>query len=54
MIRDRPSRDSHPFSQAMVNETFDFYFRNYTHHFAKDVFADALASIPQVRGALGR
>lgn len=32
----------------MVNETFDFYFRNYTTHFAKDVFADALATIPQV------
>ncbi|KAG2442407.1 hypothetical protein HXX76_002493 [Chlamydomonas incerta] len=47
LITDRPSRDQHPFSQAMVNETFDFYFRNYTHHFAKDVFAEALACIPQ-------
>eukprot|EP00198_Chlamydomonas_reinhardtii_P002710 XP_001692046.1 predicted protein [Chlamydomonas reinhardtii] len=47
MMSDRPSRNSHPFSQAMVNETFDFYFRNYTHHFAKEVFAEALACIPQ-------
>ncbi|KAG2448173.1 hypothetical protein HYH02_006758 [Chlamydomonas schloesseri] len=47
VIRDRPSRNSHPFSQAMVNETFDFYFRNYTHHFGKEVFADAIATIPQ-------
>ncbi|GIL73332.1 hypothetical protein Vretifemale_3526 [Volvox reticuliferus] len=32
----------------MVNEVFDFYFRNYTTHFGKPTFRDALASIPQV------
>ncbi|KXZ56912.1 hypothetical protein GPECTOR_1g822 [Gonium pectorale] len=47
-IQDKPSRNSYPFSQAMVNETYDYYFRNYTHHFGKEVFRDALASIPQV------
>ncbi|PNH09390.1 hypothetical protein TSOC_003985, partial [Tetrabaena socialis] len=47
-IQDKPSRNQHPFSQFMVNEAFDFYFRNYTTHFGKEVFADALCSIPQV------
>ncbi|EFJ41758.1 hypothetical protein VOLCADRAFT_121617 [Volvox carteri f. nagariensis] len=47
-IQDKPSRNAHPFSQDMVNEVFDFYFRNYTTHFGKEVFRDALASIPQV------
>ncbi|KAG2487923.1 hypothetical protein HYH03_013503 [Edaphochlamys debaryana] len=46
-ILDKPSRNAHPFSQAMVNECFDFYFRNYTHHFGKDVLKDAVAAIPQ-------
>jgi hypothetical protein len=31
-----------------VNECFDFYFRNYTTNFGEEVFADALARIPQV------
>ncbi|GFR40520.1 hypothetical protein Agub_g1089 [Astrephomene gubernaculifera] len=47
-IRDKPSRNAHPFSQNMVNESFDFYFRNYTTHFGKEEFRDALACIPQV------
>lgn len=52
LIKDKPSRNAQPFNQQMVNQVFDFYFRNYTGHFSKPGFREALCSIPQVgRGA---
>ncbi len=47
-MADKPSRYSHPFSQAMVNEVFDYYFRAYSTHWSQPVFGEALSCIPQV------
>ncbi|MEW5309587.1 MAG: hypothetical protein WDW38_001467 [Sanguina aurantia] len=38
------------FTQQMLNETHDFFFRNYTYQFSRPLYAEALACMPHVSG----
>ena len=53
MALDKVTRLSYPFTQSMIDQVLEFYFRNYLKHWSQPVFREALASIPHVGGLQG-